>query len=131
MKRGSPAEPFFGQRELNFSAGRRIGGRLSEIFPQLPPKPSRSPAAQKKKKQPPIPPGRRGHPCAAVARWPAARIYARARGSCMRAKTPPKRGRAMGTNMRQSFRQGVFRSLNGSTLSLASKETPTERGLIL
>jgi hypothetical protein len=62
MKRGSPAEPFFGQRELNFSAGRRIGGRLSEIFPQLPPKPSRSPAAQKKKKQPPIPPGRRGPP---------------------------------------------------------------------
>jgi hypothetical protein len=33
---GSPAEPFFGQRELNFSAGRRIGGRLSEIFPQPP-----------------------------------------------------------------------------------------------
>jgi hypothetical protein len=129
MKRGSPAEPFFGQRELNFSAGRRIGGRLSEIFPQLPPKPSRSPAAQKKKN--PSHQAAGGHPRAAVARWPAARIYARARGSCMRAKTPPKRGRAMRTNMRQSFRQGVFRSLNGSTLSLASKETPTERGLIL
>src|SRR5262245_21433867 len=36
---------FFGQRELNSSAGRRIGGRLSEIFPQHrrgPPHPTRT-----------------------------------------------------------------------------------------
>jgi hypothetical protein len=61
---GSPAETFFGQRELNFSAGRRIGGRLSEIFPQIPPKPSRSPAAQKKKN--PSHQAAGGHPRARV-----------------------------------------------------------------
>jgi hypothetical protein len=37
-------DPFFGQAELNLSAGRRIGGRLTDLSPV--PKPSRSPAAQ-------------------------------------------------------------------------------------
>jgi hypothetical protein len=42
----SPAEPFLDGRELNLSAGRRIGGRLSEIFPQPPETGPGSPAAQ-------------------------------------------------------------------------------------
>jgi hypothetical protein len=42
----SPAEPFLDGRELNLSAGRRISGRLSEIFPQSPPIRLGSPAAQ-------------------------------------------------------------------------------------
>ena len=57
---GSPAETFFGQRELNFSAGRRIGGRLSEIFPQIPPETVQVPGGTEEEK--PIPPGRRGPP---------------------------------------------------------------------
>src|SRR6266404_1305600 len=48
--------PFFGQRELNFSAGRRISGRFTEISPQ-PPRNRPGP-----RRHSPHPPGRRGPP---------------------------------------------------------------------